>query len=243
MRDDEQLLLRRGVGVHRRVGKPRLHHENRSTSRTCTRRSGATNERAERTGHPVVQAQDLAAATRRGEPASWSTTRSPASPDMSFLEMLDVVNEDLLKKGEEPIAFDSDCREGICGMCGVVHRRPAARPGAEHHDLPAAHAPVQGRRDDHHRAVARQGVSGRQGSGRRSQRASTASSSAAATSRSTPAGARGNAIPMPKDIAEAAMDSAACIGCGACVAACKNASAPLFVSAKIRTSRCCRRAT
>ena len=77
------------------------------------------------------------------------------SPDMSFLEMLDVVNEELIKRGEAPIAFDSDCREGICGMCGlVVNGVPHGRDRA-HDGVPAAHAALQGRRHDHGRAVAR----------------------------------------------------------------------------------------
>ena len=70
------------------------------------------------------------------------------SPDMSFLEMLDVVNEALIAKGEDPIAFDSDCREGICGTCGFLINGVAARPGSGHDGLPAAHAAIQGRRHD-----------------------------------------------------------------------------------------------
>ena len=65
------------------------------------------------------------------------------SPDMSFLEMLDIVNEGLIKRGEEPIAFDHDCREGICGTCGMVINGVAHGPLPAHHDLPAAHATLQ----------------------------------------------------------------------------------------------------
>ena len=89
---------------------------------------------------------------------------------MSFLEMLDVVNEGLIKKGEDPIAFDSDCREGICGTCGFLVNGIAARPGARDDGVPAPHASLQGRRHDHARAVAREGLPRRQGPGRRSQR-------------------------------------------------------------------------
>ena len=94
------------------------------------------------------------------------------SPDMSFLEMLDVLNEKLNAEGEEPIAFDSDCREGICGQCGLMINGQAHGP-ERHHDLPAAHALVQGRRHDHHRAVAGRRVPGAQGPLRRPRRRST----------------------------------------------------------------------
>ena len=80
---------------------------------------------------------------------------SDVSPDMSFLEMLDVLNERLILDGDDPVAFDHDCREGICGMCGVMINGDGARPAADHH-LPAAHAQVQGRRHDRRRAVAGQ---------------------------------------------------------------------------------------
>ena len=76
------------------------------------------------------------------------------SEDMSFLEMLDVLNEKLNAADEEPIAFDHDCREGICGIVRPDDQRSGTRPRG-HHDLPAAHALLQGRRHHHHRAVAR----------------------------------------------------------------------------------------
>ena len=75
------------------------------------------------------------------------------SEHMSFLEMLDVLNERLTMRGDDPIAFDSDCREGICGQCGLVINGVAHGPAADHH-VPAAHAVVQRRRRDRHRAVA-----------------------------------------------------------------------------------------
>ena len=155
------------------------------------------------------------------------------SPDMSFLEMLDVLNEELNAKGEEPIAFDSDCREGICGMCGLMINGEAHGPRG-HHDLPAAHALVQGRRDDHHRALAGRRVPGAQGPRASTAARSTGSSSRAATSRSTPAPPPTRTrCRCPRSNADRAFDAATCIGCGACVAACPNGSASLFVGAKI----------
>src|SRR5258705_12845933 len=153
------------------------------------------------------------------------------SPDMSFLEMLDVVNEGLIKKGEDAIAFDSDCREGICGMCslvvnGVPHgpdRGPTVcqlhmrrfRDGETVTIEPwrAKAFPVVKDlvvdRSAFDRIIAAGGY----------------------VSVNTGGAQDGNAILIPKDVSESAMDSAACIGCGACVAACKNALAHLFMSA------------
>ena len=152
---------------------------------------------------------------------------------MSFLEMLDVVNEDIIKKGEDPIAFDSDCREGICGSCGLVIDGIAARPGPGRHHLPGAHAPLQERRHDHHRAVPRQGVPGHQGPGGRPQRVRShhrrrrlcLDERRRRAGRQQHPGAEGRGRP--------GHGLAQCIGCGACVAACKNAAAHLFTSAKI----------
>ena len=153
-------------------------------------------------------------------------------PDASFLEMLDLVNEDLLAKGQEPIAFDHDCREGICGTCsltinGVAHGRSATttcqlymrkfQDGATIHIEPFRARPFPVLRD---LCVDRSSFD-------RIQQAGgfiTAHVGAAPD---------GNAILVPKKAADAAMEAAACIGCGACVAACKNASAALFTSAKI----------
>jgi len=153
-------------------------------------------------------------------------------PDASFLEMLDLVNEDLLAKGEEPIAFDHDCREGICGTCsltinGVAHGRSATttcqlymrkfQDGATIHIEPFRARPFPVLRD---LCVDRSSFD-------RIQQAGgfiTAHVGAAPD---------GNAILVPKKAADAAMEAAACIGCGACVAACPNASAMLFVGAKV----------
>ena len=152
---------------------------------------------------------------------------------MSFLEMLDVVNEELIKKGEDPIAFDSDCREGICGTCGFVIDGVAARAGSA-----ARRCQLHMRRFkdgdtitlEPWRAkafpVVKDLVVDRSAFDRIIQAGGYTSVNAGGAPDA-------NAILVPKDVAEQAMDAAACIGCGACVAACKNASAALFTSAKI----------
>jgi succinate dehydrogenase / fumarate reductase iron-sulfur subunit len=153
--------------------------------------------------------------------------------DMSFLEMLDVVNEGLISKGEEPIAFDSDCREGICGTCGMMVNGIAHGP-----DRGTTVCQLHMRRFkdgdtitiEPWRAKAfpilKDLIVDRSAFDRIIE-------SGGYTSCSVGAAVDGNAIPVPRDIAERAMDFAACIGCGACVAACKNASAALFTSAKL----------
>ncbi|MCI0339283.1 MAG: succinate dehydrogenase/fumarate reductase iron-sulfur subunit [Acidobacteria bacterium] len=155
------------------------------------------------------------------------------SPDMSFLEMLDVVNEELIKRGEEQIAFDHDCREGICGSCGLVingraHGPLAATTTCQLHmrtfkdgDTIAVE-PWRARPFP----VIKDLVVDRNAFDRIIQ-------SGGYISVSTGGAPDGNAIPIPKDDADKAMDAAQCIGCGACVAACKNASAMLFVAAKV----------
>ena len=153
---------------------------------------------------------------------------------MSFLEMLDVVNERLIEDGQEPIAFDNDCREGICGTCGADDQRPGPRAPEGHGHLPAAHAQVHRRRDDHHRAVAGDGLPGHQGPHgrpqpvRRHHRGRWLHHAPTPARRPTPTSSR-----SPRPAADAAMDAAACIGCGACVAACPNGAGQLFTSAKI----------
>ncbi|PWU10943.1 MAG: succinate dehydrogenase [Terriglobia bacterium] len=153
--------------------------------------------------------------------------------DMSFLEMLDVLNEDLIAKGEEPVAFDHDCREGICGMCGFMINGVAHGPlrgttvcqlhmrhfrdGQELYLEPwrARAFPVMRdlvvNRSAFDRLIAAGGF----------------------ISVSTGSAPDGNAILVPKENCDRAMDAAACIGCGACVAMCPNASASLFMGAKI----------
>jgi succinate dehydrogenase / fumarate reductase iron-sulfur subunit len=151
---------------------------------------------------------------------------------MSFLEMLDVVNEGLIKRGEEQIAFDYDCREGICGMCSLVIN------GTPHGPLQTTTCQLHMRsfKDgdtitiEPWRAapfpVLRDLVVDRSAFDRVIQ-------SGGYVSVSTGGAPDGNAIPIPKEDADRAFDAATCIGCGACVAACKNASAMLFVSAKV----------
>ena len=172
----------------------------------------------------------------RGAAGKFVTYREEArdiSTDMSFLEMLDVVNERLILKGEEPIAFDHDCREGICGQCGVVingepHGPRKATTSCQLHmrsfkdgdvltiePWRAAAFPVMKDlmvdRSAFDRIIASGGfVTVRTGNA-----------------------PEANDIPVAKNDSEIAMDAAACIGCGACVAACPNASAMLFVSAKV----------
>ncbi len=154
-------------------------------------------------------------------------------PDMSFLEMLDVVNEGLIAKGEEPIAFDSDCREGICGTCSMVINGTAhgGEKGTTVCQLHMRHfADGQTLTIEPWRAkpfpILRDLITDR----RAFDRIIQAGGFISVNTGGTP---DGNAIPVGKTISDHAMDAAACIGCGACVAACKNASAMLFVAAKV----------
>jgi succinate dehydrogenase / fumarate reductase iron-sulfur subunit len=155
------------------------------------------------------------------------------SKDMSFLEMLDVVNEGLITKGEDPIAFDHDCREGICGTCslvinGVPHGGDRGTTVCQLHMRRFKDGDVI--RIEPWRAkafpVLRDLIVDRSALDRIIQ-------AGGYVSVSTGNAPDGNAIPIPKKEADLAMDAAACIGCGACVAACKNASASLFTAAKI----------
>jgi succinate dehydrogenase / fumarate reductase, iron-sulfur subunit len=154
------------------------------------------------------------------------------SADMSFLEMFDVLNTDLIKKGEEPVAFDHDCREGICGMCSMyINGRP--------------HGPQQTTTCQLHMRSFKDGdtivvepwrakafpvikdlVVDRTAFDRIQQ-------AGGYVSVNTGGVPDANMIPIPKKVADEAFDSATCIQCGACVAACKNSSAMLFVSAKV----------
>jgi succinate dehydrogenase / fumarate reductase, iron-sulfur subunit len=160
-------------------------------------------------------------------------TAEDVNPDMSFLEMLDVVNDNLIRGGQEPIAFDSDCREGICGSCGLVvngvpHGPDRGGTVCQLHmrkfkdgdtitvePWRAAAFPITRDlvvdRSAFDRIIAAGGF----------------------VSVSTGQSPEANAIPIARDVVEKAMDAAACISCGACVAACKNASASLFTAAKI----------
>jgi len=159
---------------------------------------------------------------------------SDVSPDMSFLEMLDVLNEELIEKGKIPIAFDHDCREGICGACSLhINGEP--------------HGPMQGTTTCqlHMRSfkdgdtifiepwrakafpVIKDLVADRSAFDRIIQAGGYVSVNTSGNTLDA------NAIPIPKEDADKAFDAATCIGCGACVASCKNASAMLFVSAKV----------
>lgn len=155
------------------------------------------------------------------------------STEMSFLEMLDVVNDKLTLAGKEPIAFDHDCREGICGMCGaVVNGRPhGALKGTTLCQLHMRHfndgdtIAIEPFRAMAFKVV-KDLVVDRSAFDQIIQ-------SGGFISVSTGGAQDANALPVPQDNAELSMDAAACIGCGACVAACPNASAMLFVSAKV----------
>jgi len=155
------------------------------------------------------------------------------SPDMSFLEMLDVVNEGLIAKGEEPIAFDSDCREGICGMCSlVINGIPhGGNKGTATCQLHMRHFhDGQTITIEPWRAksfpILRDLVVDRTAFDRIIQ-------AGGFVSVNTGGAPDANSLPVAKTDADLSMDAAACIGCGACVAACKNASAMLFVAAKV----------
>jgi len=155
------------------------------------------------------------------------------NPNMSFLEMLDVVNEGLTIKGEEPIAFDHDCREGICGTCSLVINGKAHGP---HRGVATCQTYMRSFQDgdliivEPWRAkpfpVVKDLVVTRKALDRIMQ------AGGYITVR-TGAAPDANSIPVSKEYADLAMDAAACIGCGACVAACKNASAMLFTAAKV----------
>jgi succinate dehydrogenase / fumarate reductase iron-sulfur subunit len=155
------------------------------------------------------------------------------SPDMSFLEMLDVVNEGLVRQGKDAIAFDSDCREGICGMCSLVVN---GIPHGPDRGTTVCQLHMRRFKDgdtitvEPWRAKAFPVVKDLVVDRSAFDRIIIAGGYVSVNTGGAP---DGNAILIPKAIAETAMDSAACIGCGACVAACKNASAHLFMSAKI----------
>jgi len=153
--------------------------------------------------------------------------------DMSFLEMLDVVNEGLIAKGEEPIAFDSDCREGICGTCslvinGVAHGGQRGTTACQLHMRHFTDGQTITIEPWRAKAfpVIRDLVTDRGAFDRIIQAGGFISVNTGGTPDA-------NALPVSKVDSDLSMDAAACIGCGACVAACKNASAMLFVSAKV----------
>jgi succinate dehydrogenase / fumarate reductase iron-sulfur subunit len=155
------------------------------------------------------------------------------SPDMSFLEMLDMLNERLLREGQDPIAFDSDCREGICGTCGMLvngvpHGPDPGTTVCQLHMRRFRNGDTITTEPWRARAfpILKDLVVDRSALDRIVQAGGYISTNVGAAP-------DGNDIPVPRDVAEQAMDFAQCIGCGACVAACKNASAALFTSAKV----------
>lgn len=154
------------------------------------------------------------------------------SPDASFLEMLDVVNEELTMKGEPPIAFEHDCREGICGSCGMMIN------GKAHGGFHVAACQVHMRQFGDGETISIEPWRARAFPVVRDlivDRKPFDQIIAAGGFISVPTGSapEANLIPVPKDDAELAMDAAACIGCGACVAQCPNGAAQLFTSAKV----------
>ena len=228
LRDDEQLRLRRGLGVRGDGEQPGPAQGSRSSYEYVKLTPAEL-----QVMNLTLKVWRQSGPQDKGRMVTYEV--EDVSPDMSFLEMLDVLNERLILEGEDPIAFDHDCREGICGMCGMVINGVAARP--EQGPPPPASctcatsrtattitiepwraAPFPVVKDlvvD--RSRVRPDHPGRRLHLRR---------------RPAPRPTR-TAIPVPKDDADAAFDAATCIGCGACVAACPNGSASLFTAAKI----------
>jgi succinate dehydrogenase / fumarate reductase iron-sulfur subunit len=171
-------------------------------------------------------------ASASGEMKSY--TIDEVTDDMSFLEMVDVLNEQLIEKGEDPVAFDHDCREGICGMCSMVINGRPHGPGKA---VTTCQLHMREFKDgdtiyiEPFRAnafpVIKDLVVNRGAFDRIQQAGGFISVNTGGNTIDA------NAIPVPKENADLAFDAATCIGCGACVAACKNASAMLFVSAKV----------
>ena len=160
-------------------------------------------------------------------------TLDNVSHHMSFLEMLDVLNEDLIKKEEDPVEFDNDCREGICGMCSLVINGVAHGP---QHATAVCQLHMRHFKDgqtvtiEPWRAKAFPVLKDLVVDRSSFDRIIAAGGYVSMNAGGAP---DGNAIPISKEIADESMDAASCIGCGACVAACPNASASLFTAAKI----------
>jgi succinate dehydrogenase / fumarate reductase iron-sulfur subunit len=170
----------------------------------------------------------------RNTPGQFNIYQTPELNDnMSFLEMLDVVNEDLARRGEEPIAFDHDCREGICGTCSCVIN---GKPHGPHRGVATCQVYMRSFKDgdtivvEPFRARAFPIIKDLVVDRKAFDRIQQAGGFITVRTGSAP---DANSLPVPKENADLAMDAAQCIGCGACVAACKNASAMLFVAAKV----------
>jgi len=155
------------------------------------------------------------------------------SPDASFLEMLDIINEKLIREGKDPVAFDHDCREGICGMCSLYIN---GRPHGPDDDITTCQLHMRKFKDgdtitvEPWRAAAFPVVKDLIVDRNAFDKILQAGGFISVNTGSAP---NANSILIPAKIADEAMDAAACIGCGACVAACKNSSAMLFVAAKV----------
>jgi succinate dehydrogenase / fumarate reductase iron-sulfur subunit len=155
------------------------------------------------------------------------------STDSSFLEMMDILNEQLISEGKEPVAFDHDCREGICGMCSLYIN---GRPHGPDDDVTTCQLHMRKFKDgetvtiEPWRAAAFPIIKDLIVDRSAFDKIIAAGGYVSVSTGGVP---DGNSIPIAKEAADEAMDAAACIGCGACVAACKNASAMLFVSAKV----------
>lgn len=169
-----------------------------------------------------------------GSAGSFQIYETPdLNPNMSFLEMLDVINEQLAGRGEEPIAFEHDCREGICGTCSLVID---GKPHGPHPGVATCQTYMRSFKEgdeiviEPFRAKAFPLIKDLVVSRRAFDTIIQAGGFITVRAGSAP---DANAIPVPKADSDLAMDAAQCIGCGACVAACRNASAMLFVSAKV----------
>ena len=170
----------------------------------------------------------------RNSPGEFKTYATPElNANMSFLEMLDVVNEDLATRGEEPIAFDHDCREGICGTCSLVID---GKPHGPHRGVATCQTYLRSFKNgdeiviEPFRAAAFPLVKDLVVDRKSFDRIQQAGGYISIRTGSAP---DANSLPVSKESSDLAMDAAQCIGCGACVAACKNASAMLFVAAKV----------
>jgi len=189
---------------------------------------------AESSNQPISVTLRVWRQTASGQPGKFVEYQAKnLNPNMSLLEMLDVVNDDLERRGEEPIAFAHDCREGICGTCSLMID---GKPHGPHQGVASCQTYMRSFADGatitiepfraHPFPVIKDLITDRSAFDKIQQ-------AGGFISVRTGACCDANAIPVPKGAADLAMDAAQCIGCGACVAACKNASAMLFVAAKV----------